>query len=429
MKNIIRSFLLVLISSAASAQSPWTPCNAPSFGTRVDDIYMVDTQVGYAVCGDGKIVKTVDGGNNWFQLLENSSVYCRSVEFINRDTGFVGGFPINGNVQTNIFRRTTDGGATWVDLTSQLHPRARRGVCGLAVADANTIYGGGNWYDDSAYIIKSVDGGKTWSFIDMSQYASSIIDLFFLNKDVGFATGKGKLPLESGVILYTTDGGATWSFKFQNNLPNEYCWKIQRINNYEWAASLEDFANVHPEVLRSSDGGMTWSVKLVSAERNYDIEGIGFIDPLRGWTGGGIDYSFKTVDGGNTWDTVHIIPYMNRLFKVNDTMMFASGDRIYRLKNGGFIPPIPATHHAWMTCSPNPAKNNLEIKVSVDAPTHIMLILFDNNGNRINVVENADKPTGSYQYHVNTSGLSMGIYHVVLKTHDDKRAVKVIVSH
>ena len=40
---------------------------------------------------------------------------------------------------------------------------------------------------------KSVDGGNTWSFIDMSAYATSIIDLYFLNKDVGFATGKGPL--------------------------------------------------------------------------------------------------------------------------------------------------------------------------------------------------------------------------------------------
>jgi len=195
MKTTIRLIALLLISCSSYAQSGWKVCNAPVFGNRVDDIFMLDTHTGYAASGDGKIVKTTDGGENWFLLLQNPTVYCRSVEFINTQKGFVGGFPIGSNNGTGIFRRTTDGGATWTDLTPLLHPRARGGICGLAIPDANTIYGSGNWYDDSAYIIKSVDGGDTWSFIDMKQYAASIIDMYFLNKDTGFATGRGKLRI------------------------------------------------------------------------------------------------------------------------------------------------------------------------------------------------------------------------------------------
>jgi photosystem II stability/assembly factor-like uncharacterized protein len=93
-------------------------------------IFMVNTQTGYAVCGDGKIVKTTNGGNNWTLLLQGSGIYCRSVEFINTQTGFVGGFPVSGGT-TNILRKTTDGGTTWTDLTSLLHPKARKGICGL----------------------------------------------------------------------------------------------------------------------------------------------------------------------------------------------------------------------------------------------------------------------------------------------------------
>lgn len=425
MKTIFSLLILLLLSSGASAQSPWSICKSPVFSSRVDDIFMVDTKIGYAVCGDGRIVKTTDGGNNWSLLTRNSRVYCRSVEFINSQKGFVGGFPNGGN--EDVFRRTDDGGATWTDLTPLLDPRARRGVCGLAVADANTIYGGGNWYDDSAYIIKSVDGGNTWSFINMSQYASSIIDLYFLNKDTGFATGKSKLPLESGIILYTTNGGASWSVKFQNNLHYEYCWKIFRVNSSLWYASLEDFGSNPPQVLKSTDGGMSWTIKPVAATP-YDIEGIGFIDPMNGWTGGALDYSFKTKDGGNTWDTVHIVPWMNRLFKVNDTMLFASGDRIWRYKDG-FIPAIPQTRYAWMTCNPNPARDYLDISISIALSTHVLVMLLDITGNRVFVVFNSDKSKGSYQYRLDTRLLPAGIYNVVLKTHEDKRVVKVLVSH
>jgi len=428
MKTAIHLIAFLIISATACAQTGWKLCSAPAFGNRVDDLFMVDTQTGYAVSGDGKIVKTTDGGNNWL-LMKQANIYCRSVEFINTEKGFVGGFSFNANIDTNILRRTTDGGVTWTDLSPLLHPRAKRGICGLAVADANTIYGGGNWFGDSAYIVKSVDGGNTWSFIDMSSYATSIIDLYFLNKDVGFATGKGKLPLESGIILYTTDGGASWTYKFQNNVTNEYCWKIQRLTSGTWFASLEDFGNVPPKILKSTDGGMTWTIQQV-ATTPYNIEGVGFLNDKRGWTGGDAGFSFKSEDGGITWDTIHVCPFMNRVFKVNDTMLFASGDRIYRYDTTGPSPAIPpAGRYASMTCSPNPVSNNLTIDISVTVDTRVSLMLLDNTGRRVTVIVNEDKPKGSYQYKFNAKRLPPGMYYVALKTHEDKVVKKIVVTH
>ena len=426
MKTRICLILFLVSSLSAFSQSDWTVCNAPVFGSRVDDIFMVNTQTGYAVSGDGKIVKTTNGGDNWTLLQQNSSVYCRSVEFINTQKGFVGGFSWSGGA-TNILRRTTDGGATWTDLSSLLHPKARGGICGLAVADNNTIYGGGNWYQDSGYIIKSVDGGNTWSFIDMSAYASSIIDLNFTSKDTGFATGKGVLPIESAVILYTTNGGASWSKKFESININSYCWKIQRLTKLIYYASIEDLTNVPPKILKSIDGGMSWTVHQVSPIA-YNIEGIGLIDPKKGWTGGGPNKSFETKDGGLTWDSVAFCPYMNRVFKVNDTMMLASGMQIWKYKGTGIYPLIPDQRFAWMNCYPNPVRDILTMEVSISVPTRLLVMLLDESGRRIRTFENADRPKGSYQYYLNTSGLSQGIYFVVLKTHEDKRIVKIMVS-
>lgn len=428
MKTALLSTVLLIISVTAYTQKGWKVCNSPTFTNRVDDLFMLNTQTGYAVCGDGKIVKTTDGGNNWL-LMKQSNIYNRSVEFINTEKGFVGAFSFNPNPIADILRKTTDGGATWTDLTSLLHPRAKKGICGLAVADANTIYGGGNWFGDSAYIVKSTDGGNTWSFIDMTPWATSIIDLYFLNKDVGFATGKGPLPLESGIILYTTDGGASWSYKFQNNIPNEYCWKIQRLTARTWFASLEDFGNVSPKILKSTDGGMTWNIQQVAAAP-YNIEGIGFLNSKVGWTGGDANFSFRSNDGGITWDTVHVCPYMNRVFKVNDTMLFASGDRIYRYDTTAYYSTglIPAGRYAWMACSPNPVSDMLTIDISVTVQTRVSLMLLDNTGRRVAVIANEDKPQGSYQYKFNANHLPPGIYYVALKTHEDKVVKKIIVG-
>lgn len=421
---ILLCFFVFFLSSFG--QTGWKICNTPTFNSRVDDIYMVNAKVGYAVSGDGKIVKTTDGGENWNLILQSSGIYCRSVEFINESKGFVGGFSQSGGT-TNILRRTTDGGATWTDLTTLIDPKARKGICGLAVADNNTIYGGGNWYQDSAYLIKSFDGGNTWSFIDMHNYASSIIDMYFLNKDTGFVTGRGLKPLQTAVILYTTDGGVSWSYQFQNGTPSEYCWKIQKLTNRIYYASIEDMTNVPPKILRSVDGGMTWTILKVSPN-SYNIEGVGFIDPLHGWTGGGQRRSFETKDGGKTWDTINVCPFMNRLFKVNDTTIFATGNTIWKYKGDGIYPPIPDKRFAWMNCYPNPVRDVLTLEISTSVATHVMVSLFDEMGRLIKMIDNSEKDKGSYQYYVNTSGLSSGTYFVVLKTHEDKQVTKIIVA-
>jgi photosystem II stability/assembly factor-like uncharacterized protein len=428
MKKLLLSIIPVFIVLLVYGQSDWTVCNTPAFSSRADDIFMVNTKTGYAVTGDGLIMKTTDGGNNWTALLRDNSVYCRSVEFADEQNGFVGAFPIGGSVN-NILRRTTDGGANWTDLTPLLHPKARKGICGLSVAAPNTIYGCGNWYMDSAYIIKSTDGGNSWNYIDMSAYGSSLIDFYFLNKDTGFVTGKGPLPLEQAVILYTTDGGARWSVVYSGGLRiNEYCWKISRLTERTFFASIQSFGSSSAKVLRSSDGGKSWSVLEVTPTP-YNIEGIGFINPLTGWVGGGAGKSFETRNGGLTWDSIPVCPYMNRVFKVNDTMLFASGDKIWRYKGKGTYPALTDNRFISLKCHPNPVRNMLTINVGLKAATHLLVALLDENGRRIATLDNADRPAGSHQFYFDVTRLQAGVYFVAAMSHEDKEVQKVLVAN
>jgi hypothetical protein len=183
---------------------------------------------------------------------------------------------------------------------------------------------------------------------------------------------------------------------------------------------------------------MSWSVEQV-ATTPYNIEGIGFIDAQKGWTGGAADFSFESNDGGVTWDTIHVCPFMNRVFRVNDTMLFATGNRIWRYgptgfaagkySSTGFAAAIPAKHYASMNCSAKPVNNKLSIDITISVQTRVMLTILDHTGMRVNTVENADKPKGSYQYKFNTDKLKPGMYYVLLKTHEDKVLKKIIVTH
>jgi photosystem II stability/assembly factor-like uncharacterized protein len=425
--------LQIIFMSIFSQNLSWKICNSPVFSNRVDDLFMVNAQIGYAVCGDSKVVKTIDGGDNWTLVNQVGNVlYCRSVEFINTQIGFVGGFYFNGvgPNTANLLRKTLDGGTTWTDLTPIIDSAARYGICGLAVADSNTIYGCGNWFQTSAYIVKSTNGGNTWSYINMSSYATSLIDMHFMNADTGFATGRGLPPLRSAIILYTTDGGITWASKFQNTISNEYCWKIQKLTDSIYFASIQDINSSTSKTLKSTDGGMTWTIKQVLAT-NDNMEGVGFINANTGWAGGG-SQSYESNDGGNTWSVINICQGMNRVFKVNDSLLFASGNsKIWKYSPSSLnINPIKNKEekYAALKCNPNPAKEKINITVNLFRNTRALLIIYDEKGKEIKVIENNDKSVGEYKYTFSTNDMPSGLYYVVLKTHEAKEMVKVIVN-
>lgn len=429
-KSALTSLIFILHVSVVFAQQGWSICNTPPSESRIDDIFMVNTRIGYSVCGDGQILKTIDGGNNW-NTLRKDSIYYRSVEFVNEKKGFVGGFSFDDDFK-NILMKTEDGGETWNDITLDINTKARNGICGLAVADSNTIYGCGNWFQDSAYLIKSTDGGNSWDFIDMHNYAASLIDMHFINKDTGFVTGRGTAPLFTAVILYTIDGGKTWAFRYKNSIANEYCWKIQRLNEKIYFASIEDEGEVTPHILKSKDGGFTWKTHPVTS-KIYNIEGIGFIDSVKGWTGGDIDNSFESDDGGLTWTSTKICPNLNRVFRVNDTLLFASGwGQIWKYttkKDTTVIPPVETVSHASMWCYPVPSYGNFNIEISIAKQTRVVLIIYNNEGKIVKTLENSDKPQGSFTYKISTLNMSNGVYYAVLKTHEEKHSQKIVVHN
>ena len=174
------------------------------------------------------------------------------------------------------------------------------------------------------------------------------------------------------------------------------------------------------------DGGKNWSVINVSTV-DYNVEGAGFIDSLKGWTGGD-SYTYETNDGGATWIIIPACPGMNRVYRVNDTLLLASGNRIWKYKPGG-KPPAPPTdvQYTSVKCAPNPAKGQLNIEVSLSRATHEMLLLFDGAGRKLKVISNTDRQKGIYKYSVGASHLPAGTYYLVLKTHEEKQAKMVAV--
>ena len=413
-------FVLLCSCIMGSAQTGWSVTNIPD-GGRYDDLFFINDSVGWAAGGPtGWIYKTTDAGDTW-DLQFSTPLYLRSIEFINADTGFAG--TLNG-----VLYRTVDGGENWDDITPNIAQQPA-GICGLSASDANTIYGCGIW-SGPAFVIKSTDGGDSWSYIDMSAYATRLVDILFLTPEIGFATGTAAPASSGGVILHTIDGGASWSTVCTTNAVSDIVWKIQRLDNQHCFASIySEPVNDDTRMLRSADGGMNWEQITVSDQYTYN-EAIGFMDPLHGWAGGDA-VLWETTDGGDSWQSTTFGTGHNRFMKVSATRAFLSGAHIYKYEedNTTVVAESSArTEYHALTVSPNPAHGHISIRMRLGRATIAELKVLTADGRMVKDILRQPAQLGEYLFEVPLNSEAGQAYFVVLRTNEGMLWEKVVVG-
>lgn len=349
----------------------WRKTNAPTASSRTDDIWFLNEKVGWAVNSSGQIVKTEDGFSTFVQQKLLPGYYLRCIGFADEKVGFVGA--IFG--EHRLFR-TIDGGVNWDPVTS-LPAGAPGKICGLSVVDAQTIYASGtNEPGEPSGVIKSQDGGNTWTRLNLGTNPAILVDIYFADRNEGWVVGgedvvkhPGRLPVRDDVIpvvLHTTDGGQTWSNavaaeRIRREFPRgEWGWKIQLLENSVLFVALENFRD--GAILRSDDRGATWRrLRLNDQQRNSNLEGVGFADRTRGWVGGwgsinGGGFTSSSVDGGSNWSNANEIGFrLNRFRFIGNPVQvgYASGDTVYKFSDEAGA-PLAALR------APAPSVRNLE---------------------------------------------------------------------
>ena len=166
-------------------------------------------------------------------------------------------------------------------------------MCGICSPSKNVVYASGTQYPDrEAGILKTTDGGQTWTSISMAAHANLLIDNYFVDDLHGWVVGgEGgtDYPDLKPVVLFTADGGETWENRLQNSgidFPRgEWGWKIQFLTPQIGFVSLEN--DTAAAILKTTDGGQNWKrIEVKDPQKNVDLEGIGFIDEKVGWVGG-----------------------------------------------------------------------------------------------------------------------------------------------
>lgn len=307
---------------------------------RFYDVQAVDEKHVVIVGYGGKILETRDGGRNWEVRKSGTDNALYKVQFVDANTGWTMG-------QGGTVLKTTDGGATWTKQDSGTENylfsfRALTPEHLIGVGDRSTIVesrdGGATWtartyeskggsgmteeeevvaqqpsfYDvdfidantgwivgEFGKILKTTDGGATWTEQQQSLIGGEIVDALslptffgvdFLDANNGAAVGL------DGRIAITADGGATWTF---DDVGPELTVPLFDVRLFPdgsgWAVGSAG------EVLRKKGIGETWELADLDMRVFSWLRQSSFADDQNGWIVGGFGLILRTRDGGKTW--------------------------------------------------------------------------------------------------------------------------------
>ena len=250
--------------------------------------------------------------------------------------------------------KTADGGTTWSPLTDT-QPSLTITSIALAPSDPNTIFAAtgnssqanGTAATDAygAGILKSIDGGATWSQIGAPFVQSNFVRSV---SSVDVQPGNSQVVLAAAGNLYrSTDGGASW------NIVLSTVNAIQVL--FDPSNASHAFLMSNSGVYQSSDGGITWSPTNGAGNNLLPYQQFNFWSLAVSASSPNILYAagrqtsdsssgfYKSTDSGANWSAVgipggDIINYWGwtlRVHPTNPSVVFAGSLGMHVSTNGG----------------------------------------------------------------------------------------------
>jgi photosystem II stability/assembly factor-like uncharacterized protein len=313
-------------------------------------LQMINDTLGWSCGNANSLTKTTDGGQTWQRIFTPgyTSDYWW-IDFLNESYGFIAA---NGKVL-----RTIDGGQNWeiiqagdsyplfsIDVIDSLHiAAAGYGGTGYAAKNIYSSDGGNNWVNggqlttevvnciqyvnpDTGYLVmtnvsarKTTNRGQNWTTI---QGISDNYELQLLVRDnIGFSAG-------TGLKINKTDGGLDiWNRLIINDNFSDVFFVTEQKGFVISSSGLSAPSGLY----KTTDGGINWQ-KHPSGLNGVDLL---FLDSLIGFIGAS-NSIYKTTDGGNSWYPTQGTTGAGNIFFINETTGWAvHSGTIYKTTNSG----------------------------------------------------------------------------------------------
>ncbi|MBK9227300.1 MAG: T9SS type A sorting domain-containing protein [Ignavibacteria bacterium] len=423
------------------------------------------TNTGYAVGGNGYMMKTTNYGENWVKIVEHHKL--NSIKIKNGKKIVSGG-------EKGVIFLSDNFGANW----SKLQTGYNFEINSISTDNFGQYFIAAG---DSGNVLRSDTSGLIWNHIKLN--TNENLNKVITTKSYVFIAGT------NNNFFYSTDSGSTWIDCAPKNFPHLLFRGIHESNSVFYLAGDSG------TVLRSTDQGKNWSN--LEFPPDFPLNEIYFVNAHIGFVAGKPRYSnyrvnfYKTTNSGNSWDsasmqapandldfkkivfinestgymyaTLHNNNYTNFyiLYKTTDTgrtwsnkyfdfiidIDFANYDtaftvgslgEIYRTTNAGSWGFVIAdvkllsqeTPEDFLLQNyPNPFNPNTKIKFAVPRGGNVSIKVYDLSGKEITSLVNKNLHEGSYEldFSADDFSLSSGTYFVQLRMGDYQIVSKIVL--
>lgn len=286
-----------LVAAGSDGAVQWRPLTPPA--ASLSDVKASPRQPAVVLAGfEGGIYRSTDAGATWSVLRGLGGSRVNHIAFASNGTAYA--------ATTNRVWKSSDDGLTWTQLRYGLPTAPNDATTTVAVAPGapSTVWVGAEpGMDDTPRLIRSSDGGATWT--DRSppantyQWTGIAIDPH--DDDVVIASAWG-FAVHAGAVWVTTDGGATWQDR-SAGLPNSMVRAVVYDGTRLLVGGGYGAAGIDLGLYASNDLGLTWTPLHDASWPVRSVTALA-VDPARPQTilaateAGGIN---RSSDGGATW--------------------------------------------------------------------------------------------------------------------------------
>ncbi len=314
-----------------------------NFSGRVPAIAVDPTNANNLFIGtaDGGVWQSTDGGTTWKALTDNEpslAIGALAIDPTNPNVIYAGTgepFPASQFTYSAGLLKTTDGGATWIDIQQPFlstGPATPYSISQIAIDPHNPriILAA----SPNGALFRSTDAGATWSISAQGEF-----DAVAFDANQQGAAYVGVIAWQNGnpQVWHSADSGATWS---QVNVDASVGSRIVMAiasDSTLYVAVAFDSARLY----KSTDGGQTFlrlnntiagtnSQNLCPDQCSYNFAiAVSPKNPNEIWFGG--LWLNRSLDGGQTWEEL----YGNYHTDQHAIAFSSAGDRVYAGNDGG----------------------------------------------------------------------------------------------